>query len=191
MSKPLKCSQQSLVMAPFWSGNLPRCSDGKWKRGKCQIHLKNPRGAENHKLIKLYGDVHHIDNFCPLDFVQNLLGHQREKWKISMWDFWNGQICQLFVGLFFSPTGSKSSHNIPLVQTDRQTDGQTDGVTALLDLLSPSATQVKILEWDVKHQNKQNKWYDWPLGPYTFLRTMSVWRLKPYGKPWGKILIKS
>ena len=29
-------------------------------------------------------------------------------------------------------------------QTDRQTDGQTDGVTALLDLLSPSATQVKI-----------------------------------------------
>ena len=27
---------------------------------------------------------------------------------------------------------------------DRQTDGQTDGVTALLDLLSPSATQVKI-----------------------------------------------
>ena len=28
-------------------------------------------------------------------------------------------------------------------QTDRQTDGQTDGVTALLDLLSPSATQVK------------------------------------------------
>ena len=29
-------------------------------------------------------------------------------------------------------------------RTDRQTDGQTDGVTALLDLLSPSATQVKI-----------------------------------------------
>ena len=29
-------------------------------------------------------------------------------------------------------------------QTDRQTDGQTDGVTALLDLLSPSATQVKM-----------------------------------------------
>ena len=28
-------------------------------------------------------------------------------------------------------------------QTDRQMDGQTDGVTALLDLLSPSATQVK------------------------------------------------
>ena len=28
--------------------------------------------------------------------------------------------------------------------TDGQTDGQTDGVTALLDLLSPSATQVKI-----------------------------------------------
>ena len=28
-------------------------------------------------------------------------------------------------------------------RTDRQTDGQTDGVTALLDLLSPSATQVK------------------------------------------------
>ena len=27
--------------------------------------------------------------------------------------------------------------------TDRRTDGQTDGVTALLDLLSPSATQVK------------------------------------------------
>ena len=27
---------------------------------------------------------------------------------------------------------------------DGQTDGQTDGVTALLDLLSPSATQVKI-----------------------------------------------
>ena len=26
---------------------------------------------------------------------------------------------------------------------DGQTDGQTDGVTALLDLLSPSATQVK------------------------------------------------
>ena len=30
-------------------------------------------------------------------------------------------------------------------RTDRQTDGQTDGVTALLDLLSPSATQVKTL----------------------------------------------
>ena len=29
--------------------------------------------------------------------------------------------------------------------TDRRTDGRTDGVTALLDLLSPSATQVKIL----------------------------------------------
>ena len=29
-------------------------------------------------------------------------------------------------------------------RTDRQTDGQTDGVTALLDLLSPSATQVKM-----------------------------------------------
>ena len=29
-------------------------------------------------------------------------------------------------------------------RTDRHTDGQTDGVTALLDLLSPSATQVKI-----------------------------------------------
>ena len=43
--------------------------------------LKKPRGAENHKLIKLYGDVHHIDNFCPLDFVQNLLGLQREKMK--------------------------------------------------------------------------------------------------------------
>ena len=28
---------------------------------------------------------------------------------------------------------------------DRQTDRQTDGVTALLDLLSPSATQVKIV----------------------------------------------
>ena len=28
-------------------------------------------------------------------------------------------------------------------QTDGQTDGQPDGVTALLDLLSPSATQVK------------------------------------------------
>ena len=28
-------------------------------------------------------------------------------------------------------------------QTNGQTDGQTDGVTALLDLLSPSATQVK------------------------------------------------
>ena len=28
-------------------------------------------------------------------------------------------------------------------RTDRRTDGQTDGVTALLDLLSPSATQVK------------------------------------------------
>ena len=27
---------------------------------------------------------------------------------------------------------------------DGQTDGRTDGVTALLDLLSPSATQVKI-----------------------------------------------
>ena len=27
---------------------------------------------------------------------------------------------------------------------DRRTDGQTDGVTALLDLLSPSAMQVKI-----------------------------------------------
>ena len=27
-------------------------------------------------------------------------------------------------------------------RTDRRTDGQTDGVTALLDLLSPSATQV-------------------------------------------------
>ena len=29
-------------------------------------------------------------------------------------------------------------------RTDGQTDGQTDGVTALLDLLSPSATQAKI-----------------------------------------------
>ena len=29
-------------------------------------------------------------------------------------------------------------------KTDRQTDGQTDGVTTLLDLLSPSATQVKM-----------------------------------------------
>ena len=28
-------------------------------------------------------------------------------------------------------------------RTDGQIDGQTDGVTALLDLLSPSATQVK------------------------------------------------
>ena len=30
-------------------------------------------------------------------------------------------------------------------RTDRRKDGQTDGVTALLDLLSPSATQVKII----------------------------------------------
>ena len=30
-------------------------------------------------------------------------------------------------------------------RTDGQTDGQTDGVTALLDLLSPLATQVKIV----------------------------------------------
>ena len=30
-----------------------------------------------------------------------------------------------------------------LGRADGQTDGQTDGVTALLDLLSPSATQVK------------------------------------------------
>ena len=30
---------------------------------------------------------------------------------------------------------------------DGRTDGQTDGVTALLDLLSPSATQVKNLEF--------------------------------------------
>ena len=29
-------------------------------------------------------------------------------------------------------------------RTDRQTDEQTDGVTALLDLLSPLATQVKL-----------------------------------------------
>ena len=29
-------------------------------------------------------------------------------------------------------------------RTDGQTDGQTDGVTALLDLLSPLTTQVKI-----------------------------------------------
>ena len=31
---------------------------------------------------------------------------------------------------------------------DERTDGQTDGVTALLDLLSPSATQVKIVFMD-------------------------------------------
>ena len=30
-----------------------------------------------------------------------------------------------------------------LGRTDGQTDGQTDGVSALLDLLSPSVTQVK------------------------------------------------
>ena len=34
-------------------------------------------------------------------------------------------------------------------RTDRRTDRQTDGVTALLDLLSPSATQVKIGLFDV------------------------------------------
>ena len=35
-------------------------------------------------------------------------------------------------------------------RTDGQTDGRTDGVTALLDLLSPSATQVKIpMGWGV------------------------------------------
>ena len=31
-----------------------------------------------------------------------------------------------------------------VVSEDGQTDGKTDRVTALLDLLSPSATQVKI-----------------------------------------------
>ena len=30
---------------------------------------------------------------------------------------------------------------------DGRTDGQTDGVTALIDLLSPSATQVKKYFW--------------------------------------------
>ena len=34
-------------------------------------------------------------------------------------------------------------------QTDGRTDGQTDGVTALLDLLSPSATQVKKIKKSV------------------------------------------
>ena len=38
-------------------------------------------------------------------------------------------------------------------RTDRQTDGQTDGVTALLDLLSPSATQVKILDMFIYWEN--------------------------------------
>ena len=37
-------------------------------------------------------------------------------------------------------------------QTDGRTDGQTDGVTALLDLLSPSATQVKTHK-KIKHRN--------------------------------------
>ena len=32
-----------------------------------------------------------------------------------------------------------------LGRTDRRTDGHTDGVTALLDLLSPLATLVKIM----------------------------------------------
>ena len=40
-------------------------------------------------------------------------------------------------------------------RTDGQTDGQTDGVTALLDLLSPSATQVKKAELVIKQQRHQ------------------------------------
>ena len=39
-------------------------------------------------------------------------------------------------------------------RTDGQTDGQTDGVTALLDLLLPSATQVKISICPVLNFNK-------------------------------------
>ena len=41
-----------------------------------------------------------------------------------------------------------------LGRTDGQTDGQTDGVTALLDLLSPSATQVKIKENNISTINR-------------------------------------
>ena len=36
---------------------------------------------------------------------------------------------------------------------DGQTDGRTDGVTALLDLLSPSATQVKIKQVIIKEKS--------------------------------------
>ena len=38
-----------------------------------------------------------------------------------------------------------------MTRRDGMTDGQTDGVTALLDLLSPLATQVKMfmIHWQV------------------------------------------
>ena len=39
--------------------------------------------------------------------------------------------------------------------TDGRTDRRTDGVNALLDLLSPSATQVEILKWDDKLQTNK------------------------------------
>ena len=48
---------------------------------------------------------------------------------------------------------------------DRQTDRQTDGVTALLDLLSPSATQVKNTHFNsgpfniLKNDKKIIQWF--------------------------------
>ena len=53
-----------------------------------------------------------------------------DKWissfRVAMTRFWDGR------------TDGQTNR-----QTDGQTDGYADGVTALLDLLSPSATQVK------------------------------------------------
>ena len=46
-------------------------------------------------------------------------------------------------------------------RTDRQTDGQTNGVTALLDLLSPSATQVKIFFSRTTEPISTNLWWGW------------------------------
>ena len=47
-------------------------------------------------------------------------------------------------------------------RTDGQTDGQTDGVTALLDLLSPSAPQVKIQELLMQYLVKTAEgWGSW------------------------------
>ena len=59
-------------------------------------------------------------SYLHTKFHDNWISSFRE---VAMTRFWDGQTDR---------------------QTEGQTDGQTDGVTALLDLLSPSATQVKI-----------------------------------------------
>ena len=75
-------------------------------------------------------------------------------------------------------------------RTDRRTDGQTDGVTALLDLLSPSATQVKFKSSSTRIFCAK---FDWMKLAKLFWRRkfrqciFGIPLLSPLGKWWGPL----